>query len=140
VLHFKFLPDLSARIRTAIELNNYWDGSFEYKCYAKAIQSNAEMSLRDTDSVKYTGPLDLVSRGLIQPIGWPQRSSYSKIAQKTLRQHRAERLSTLGLAWQTGVAVDVRPSQNRAGRDDVAAVEVAESEFVGFLPGTGFTN
>ncbi|MGV3548656.1 glycosyltransferase family 2 protein [Rhizobium sp.] len=70
ILHYKFLPDILNKIRRAISDKNYWDGSFEYQCYLKAVDQDPSLSLYDECSVRYNDPADLLDAGVIVPVNW----------------------------------------------------------------------
>jgi hypothetical protein len=142
LLHFKFLPDLAARIRNAIALKNYWDESFEYQCYLRAIEADPRLSLWREGSARYRTPMDLISRGLIEAINWPRASSLSLIARRSLNLNRA-RLQSSGASPQSTQRINAPPiaveGEKEEGPAEISAaardqIEIADSEFVGFLP------
>ncbi len=69
LLHFKFLPGFVARIQRAVEAGNYWQNSFEYRCYLKAVRENPALTLSYSGSRKYSSSMDLVQAGVIADIG-----------------------------------------------------------------------
>jgi glycosyltransferase involved in cell wall biosynthesis len=99
VLHFKFLPGLLERIRVAIEQKNYWDGSFEYQCYLKALQVEPDLSLHFEGSERFSSVDQLVSLDLIASIGWTGAASASHLARAAFRQRRQESLAR-HWSWQ----------------------------------------
>lgn len=70
ILHYKFLPGLMARIRSAIESESYWQGSLEYKAYQSVLKASPELVLAYDGSRSYRGPDSLLRAGLIEPIEW----------------------------------------------------------------------
>ncbi|MCY0096397.1 glycosyltransferase family 2 protein [Hoeflea ulvae] len=72
ILHFKFLPDVQKRIEDAIENENYWGGSLEYKCYQKTLRENNSTTLLSPISQRYKHVSDLVELVHISKI--PKRS------------------------------------------------------------------
>lgn len=72
ILHFKFLPDVLARINRAVKEKNYWDGSMEYRCYATVLEQHPSLSLHCEHSVRYQGAESLKDLGLIAPLDWLQ--------------------------------------------------------------------
>jgi len=70
ILHFKFLPDVLARIRKAIAEKNYWSGSLEYQCYATVLDQHPSLSFRADQSVKYRNVETLKSLALVKSIEW----------------------------------------------------------------------
>jgi hypothetical protein len=138
ILHFKFLPDLSVRIRKAIEEKNYWSDSLEYRCYAQALEADIDLSLYSEASAKYSSARDLATRGLIAPIKWRPREPMLVAADRAFRARRTEMLSIRNIAA-------AHPADNAARRREVdgrvagdpANVENgqgARSDVVGFLP------
>ena len=71
LLHFKFVGDFSFKIQEAIQENQYWDNSKEYKRYAAWLMKKPMSTLLDKMySVKFSGYQSLVDEGLLQPIKW----------------------------------------------------------------------
>lgn len=68
ILHFKFLPDVQKRIKEAIENENYWGGSMEYKCYHRVLSENRKMSLLDDISSLYATASSLIACRLMEKI------------------------------------------------------------------------
>lgn len=66
VLHFKFLPEILLRIEEALEKANYWDGSLEYRCYAKILREDPELSLFSACSAKFTNVSSLREFNIIR--------------------------------------------------------------------------
>ncbi|MTK63773.1 MAG: glycosyltransferase family 2 protein, partial [Methanobacterium sp.] len=70
IMHFKYLPNITDKIRKAIKFKNYWNGSSEYHCYEKSFKSSPLLSMFSSCSERLCQWNDLVSMGLITPIGW----------------------------------------------------------------------
>jgi hypothetical protein len=66
LLHFKFLQDFHARAEDAIARGAHYDGSREYRRYLEALGRNPAFSLHSERSVRYAGPEQLVSLGLMR--------------------------------------------------------------------------
>ena len=80
------------RIRDAIERKNYWDGSLEYRCYAKILEADPTLSLVAPVTARYEGTADLVKLELIATLGWSKRQS---LARKMTLAWRARRAALL---------------------------------------------
>lgn len=98
VLHFKFLPAIVDRIRKAIAEENYWDGSFEYKCYLKTLEQDKGISLLYPSSARYEGAADLVAKGMIAPVGWDADPRPAASLRAAYLERRADLLSNQGLS------------------------------------------
>ena len=92
ILHYKFLPGIMNRIRDAIERKNYWDGSLEYRCYAKILEADPTLSLVAPVTARYEGTADLVKLELIATLGWSKKQS---LATKMTLAWRARRAALL---------------------------------------------
>jgi hypothetical protein len=69
LLHFKFTDGFPRKVSEAIQENQHWNDSYEYKLYDRWL--GTEKALFDEQySVRYQGPHSLVSQGLLQPIAW----------------------------------------------------------------------
>jgi Glycosyl transferase family 2 len=66
LLHFKFLQDFHARAEDAVARDAHFDGSREYRRYLEALQRDPAFSLHAAQSVRYTGPDQLVDLGLMR--------------------------------------------------------------------------
>jgi len=66
LLHFKFLQDFHARALHESSRREYYKGGMEYRRYARVLQRNPAVSLRDGRSVRFTGTSQLVELGLMQ--------------------------------------------------------------------------
>jgi glycosyltransferase involved in cell wall biosynthesis len=75
IMHFKFLPGMTDKIRAAIESEAYWGGSLEYKCYAKVLAETPGISMVGPISAIYGNPQDFVTTRLIEPLPWARPSS-----------------------------------------------------------------
>ena len=98
ILHFKFLPGVINKIRTAIEEANYWDGSFEYKCYLKEIDKDRDLKLVYEGTREYTPDIDLVDLGLIEAVGWPGGVDHRELFRASCNAQRARLDSEHGLS------------------------------------------
>ena len=66
LLHFKFLEDFSERVDFALSIDEHWNGSSEYRTYAKWLRSGLTARLYDRRiSVRYRNPGSLIAEGLI---------------------------------------------------------------------------
>ena len=70
MLHYKFHAGLAAKIGEAVAREQYFDGSAEYKHYARVLGAAPGLGLAYPGSRRYRGPGDLVAAGLIEPIAW----------------------------------------------------------------------
>ena len=93
LLHFKFLPRLLDRIKDAILRQNYWEGSYEYKCYLRALEEKPLLSLHFEGSVRFESAGQLASLGLLAPIEWGDIAKPSDIARAAFRHRRHELLT-----------------------------------------------
>ena len=66
LLHFKFLQDFHARAEDAVARGAHFDGSREYRRYLEALERNPAFSLHSGRSVRYAGPDQFVSLGLMR--------------------------------------------------------------------------
>jgi Glycosyl transferase family 2 len=89
ILHYKFLPGMMTKVREAIEAKNYWDGSLEYRCYAKVLQADPALSLIAPVSARLDRPADLVELGLIARLDWPQTQNLVSRVTVAWRKHLA---------------------------------------------------
>jgi hypothetical protein len=67
VLHFKFDARFLGKIEDALEHEQYFDGSAEYKHYRRVLSSDPRLGLDYPGSRRYRTPADLVACGLIGP-------------------------------------------------------------------------
>jgi Glycosyl transferase family 2 len=93
ILHYKFLPGIMDKVREAIKQANYWDGSLEYRCYAKILEADPMLSLVAPISARFTTSAELVALGLIAPLQW--KSDREAAAAMTLA-YRERRAALLG--------------------------------------------
>jgi hypothetical protein len=71
LLHFKFVGDFSLKIQEAIQENQYWENSKEYKRYAAWLMNRQMKTLfNEMYSVKFSGYQSLLDEGLMQSIKW----------------------------------------------------------------------
>ncbi|SFV34232.1 FkbM family methyltransferase [Hyphomicrobium facile] len=70
ILHFKFLPGVTDRIKTAVREKSYWNDSIEYHCYLSAFEKDPKLTLHSEVSREFSGSQSLVEAGLIKPIVW----------------------------------------------------------------------
>lgn len=66
LLHFKFLSDFPERVATAVAEGEYHGGSREYLAYRDGLGPDGGLVLRDTRSVRYEGPDQLVALDMMQ--------------------------------------------------------------------------
>lgn len=98
ILHFKFLPGVMNKIRIAIEEANYWDGSFEYKCYLNEIEKERDLKLVYDGTHEYTPDIDLVGLGVIEAVGWPSEVDVGELFRASYHAQRARLDSAHGLS------------------------------------------
>lgn len=96
ILHYKFLPDLAERASIACVLKNYWNQSIEYECYRKALQADPKLTMLYPGSERFESVDQLVSLGLIAPVGWADPTSPSDAARAAFRRRRQQ---NLGRCW-----------------------------------------
>lgn len=70
ILHYKFKSGFLDKMCRAIEEENYWGKSHEYKRYFEVLSSNEQLTLAYAGTRAYGEPADLVASGLIEPIAW----------------------------------------------------------------------
>ncbi len=73
ILHFKFNEEFRAKIADAIENEQYFNGSAEYKHYMRVLASDPGLTLSYPGSRYYHEPAELVACGLIDPIWSPAK-------------------------------------------------------------------
>lgn len=66
LLHYKFLQDFHERALDAVARKIHYDGSREYRRYLAALERDPEFSLHGPRSLRYEGPDQLVSLGLMR--------------------------------------------------------------------------
>ncbi|MGF1462336.1 MAG: glycosyltransferase family 2 protein [Maricaulaceae bacterium] len=74
LLHFKFHYDAISTIGAKVAAGDYWNESFEYKCYAECLADDPALEMTYSRSRLYQSPQDLVDAGLIAPVCWPHRT------------------------------------------------------------------
>jgi hypothetical protein len=89
IMHFKFLPGIINKIRRAIEAENYWDGSLEYKCYLETISENPSIGMMGPMTARFDGPEDFVAAGLITSLPWPAARPAMRRMDRAFRARRA---------------------------------------------------
>jgi Glycosyl transferase family 2 len=67
ILHFKFDERFLGKIEDALEHEQYFDGSAEYKHYRRVLGEDRGLALDYPGSRRYRTPADLVACGLIEP-------------------------------------------------------------------------
>lgn len=97
LLHFKFHGAWQERVADAVREQTYWDGSREYRAYARALAEEPSLSLHGPMSRRYERAGDLVAAGLISALAWPSTQS---AAASHVRRRRAQRLSAVGGAGE----------------------------------------
>ena len=70
LLHFKFTDGFRRKVSEAIQENQHWNNSYEYKLYDRWLGTGKPL-FDEQYSVRYQGPHSLISQGLLQPITWP---------------------------------------------------------------------
>ena len=93
ILHFKFLPDIVDRIRRAIDAKNYWDGSFEYQCYLRVVESRPDVCIAGPESVPFTSAASLVDMQLLASVPWRERNEIISVMRGAYRARRRELLT-----------------------------------------------
>lgn len=68
ILHFKFGEGFLGKIADALEHEQYFDGSAEYKHYRRVLAADPRLGLDYPGSRRYRSPADLVACGLIEPV------------------------------------------------------------------------
>ena len=66
LLHYKFLQDFHDRALDAVRRGIHYDGSREYRRYLAALERDPDFSLHGPRSLRYQGPDQLVSLGLMR--------------------------------------------------------------------------
>lgn len=79
ILHFKFNEGFPARIADALEHEQYFDGSAEYKHYRRVLAADPGLALPYPGSRRYRDPADLVACGLVEPIWSAARPLHRRI-------------------------------------------------------------
>jgi hypothetical protein len=70
LLHFKFLPDFAEKVNFALETNEFWNESIQYRRYRDGLATSDLDVLYYEGSREYKSPESLISAGLIGPIDW----------------------------------------------------------------------
>lgn len=140
ILHFKFLPDITRRIQKAVEQGNYWNGSFEYRCYARGIEAEPDLSLVDAESKQFRSAEDLLALGLIVPIGWAERLTRSAGMQVAFRRSRAALLASVPMRAAAGHPRIPPPLPGERTFGGGERIEIREDSFIGFLPEPGVSS
>jgi tetratricopeptide (TPR) repeat protein len=65
VLHFKFLQDFHRKALIEVHRKEHYNGASEYMAYLDAMNADPGATLRYPGSQRYSGPADLVRRGLM---------------------------------------------------------------------------
>jgi len=101
ILHYKFLPGIMGKVREAIKRANYWDGSLEYRCYAKILEVDPKLSLVGPSTARFRDSAELAALGLITPLQWSgERAAVAAMA-LAYRKRRAALLGTVGATLGT---------------------------------------
>lgn len=69
--HFKYYPDLDAKIESALKEGQYHNNSMQYRLLKVALGALNDVDLVFEKSVKYTSPEDLISADVMQRIQAP---------------------------------------------------------------------
>lgn len=70
ILHFKFLPNFTSKVKRALTEGNYWGNSIEYRYYNAVLEQKKQVSPVGESTELYTGPDSLMRCGLISPVPW----------------------------------------------------------------------
>ena len=70
ILHYKFLPGFARKVEKAVREGNYWENSFEYRCYQSVMTQSGDLVLTDAVTRSYFGPKSLLESRLIEPVPW----------------------------------------------------------------------
>lgn len=70
ILHYKFLPGFARKVEKAVREGNYWENSFEYRCYQSVLTQSGRLALTDAVTRAYLGPRTLLETGLVASIPW----------------------------------------------------------------------
>lgn len=70
LLHFKFLPGFIHKVKKAVAEKTYWDDSFEYRTYLRALEADPRLEFAYPGSRRFDSSRDLLDAGLIEPIDW----------------------------------------------------------------------
>jgi hypothetical protein len=70
LLHFKLFDDFTERAEVAIAEGQYWNKASKYKRYYAVTKDSKSFSVADESTRRYTGPIDLIEAGLLNPIDW----------------------------------------------------------------------
>jgi glycosyltransferase involved in cell wall biosynthesis len=65
-LHFKFLPDFHERVVLAIARGQYWNGSSEYRSYARALGDHKTLDVLYAGSRRWAGTQPLIDCGIMR--------------------------------------------------------------------------
>ncbi|MEK0085615.1 tetratricopeptide repeat protein [Benzoatithermus flavus] len=66
LLHFKYLPDFAASVRTEVARGQHYLGGKEYRVYLRRLEAGESLSLMGPPSCRYRDSGQLVELGLIQ--------------------------------------------------------------------------
>jgi hypothetical protein len=69
IAHFKFYPELDAKVRTALTEGQYYMGSVEYRMLDFALRRLSDADLVTAVSRRYASPADLVAAGFMGTAG-----------------------------------------------------------------------
>jgi hypothetical protein len=98
ILHYKFLPGIMDKVQEAIKRANYWDGSLEYRCYAKILEADPKLSLVSSSTARFRHSAELAALGLIKPLQWSVGQAAVAAMALAYRERRAALLGNLGAA------------------------------------------
>ncbi len=65
LLHFKFLCDFHSRAIEAVELEQHWQQSLEYKRYLRVVEARPDMSIVFSGTKRFRGAESLIEAGLM---------------------------------------------------------------------------
>jgi len=78
LLHFKFLGGFENKVAKAIEENQHWNNSIEYRRYAAWMAAGNKDLFDQEYSVQFQGYKSLIEAGLIQHINWAHLDSFPR--------------------------------------------------------------
>jgi Glycosyl transferase family 2/Glycosyltransferase family 25 (LPS biosynthesis protein) len=134
VLHYKFLPGLIERVRQAVAAKNYWDDSFEYRCYLRIFENDPDVSLYDPQvSAPYTDPRALVEADLIKSVDWSSVEKPNALYNRFNTSFRIQRAKLMASASSPAGNGGATPAGKNDFASHVQRGEAARQPFV--LPG-----
>lgn len=68
--HFKYFADFPERAASAVQDQNYWSNARHYRVQHERVSADPNFTFMGDTSVRFTGPDQLISLGLLQSISW----------------------------------------------------------------------